>query len=265
MGDLRLQQLGRGKSVGRRVVRPVAGQSVARAAVRQADRGTRTPEQPLQQSRSGGAANSGLDGHRVDDREFDRFADALTQGRGEEAALDLVAATAGAFDPTVGPLVARYGFGPIHQGSAGLGPSLAAGDGHLTKAEDGVTLDLCGIAKGHALDRVADVLADAGQRNFLIDVGGELLARGRHPSGRPWQAAVEDPRTDATGAAAILALDNMAIATSGTRWNSYVLGGRTISHMIDPTSGEPVRGTLASVSVLATTAMEADGSNGSIV
>lgn len=175
------------------------------------------------------------------------------------AALDLAAATAGAFDPTVGPLVARYGFGPIHKGSAGLWPSLAVGDGFVTKAEDGVTLDLCGIAKGHALDRVADVLADAGQRDFLIDIGGELLARGRHPSGRSWQAAVEDPRTDATGAAAILALDNLAVATSGTRWNSYVLGGRSVSHIIDPATSEPVGGTLASVSVLATTAMEADG------
>ena len=175
------------------------------------------------------------------------------------AALDLASATAGAFDPTVGPLVARYGFGPIHDGRAGLWPSLSVGDGFLTKAETGVTLDLCGIAKGFALDRVADVLSAAGQSAFLIDIGGELLARGHHPSGRLWQAAVEDPRDGAAGPAAMIRLDNMAVATSGTRWNIYVLGGRTISHIIDPVTGEPVGGALASVSVLAPTAMAADG------
>ena len=175
------------------------------------------------------------------------------------AALALAEASGGAFDPTIGPLVARHGFGPIGHGTARLWPSISAGDGHVTKAESGATLDLCGIAKGHALDRLAGVLREAGHADFLIDIGGELLASGRHPSGRPWRAAVEDPRPSGSQAVAILALDNRTVATSGTRWNSYAIGGRTISHIIDPVTGEPVGGALGSVSVIAPTAMEADG------
>jgi thiamine biosynthesis lipoprotein len=112
------------------------------------------------------------------------------------AALGLARESGGAFDPTVGPLVARWGFGPIEGELAGWS-ALSVGPGGIEKASDGVTLDLCGIAKGWALDRMADVLADAGVGDALIDLGGELRALGRHPGGRRWQVAVEDPRAPA--------------------------------------------------------------------
>ncbi|MFC5386985.1 FAD:protein FMN transferase [Aquamicrobium segne] len=174
-------------------------------------------------------------------------------------ALAVADASEGRFDPTVGPLVARWGFGPIHQGRAGGWQGLAADDRHISKANPALTLDLCGIAKGHALDRVTALLLDGGHDHFLADLGGELAARGRHPSGRIWQVGIEDPRREATSLAGVLLLDGMAVATSGDRANGYDIGGRRFSHIIDPTSGEPVESRLASVSVRGATARQADG------
>jgi thiamine biosynthesis lipoprotein len=176
-------------------------------------------------------------------------------------ALEIARASNGAFDPTVGPLVARWGFGPIHgsasryQGWRGL----AVDNAHIDKAEEDLTLDLCGIAKGHALDRMVAMLLDEGHEHFLIDLGGELAARGRHPSGRVWHVGVDHPRPGREDIAGVLRLDNLAVATSGDRANGYDIGRRRYSHIIDPGTREPVDSKLASVSVLMATAREADG------
>ncbi|MBV0893040.1 FAD:protein FMN transferase [Paracoccus sp. Z118] len=176
------------------------------------------------------------------------------------AALRLAEASGGAFDPTVGPLVSRWGFGPIAGESRREGwRGIEAGDRGIGKADAGLTLDLCGIAKGYALDRLAALLLDAGTRDVLVDLGGELAAHGRHPSGRDWHVAVEDPREGATGAAEILRLGGRAVATSGDKVNGYTLAGRRYGHIIDPPAAEPVAGALASVSVVADSGMEADG------
>lgn len=164
-------------------------------------------------------------------------------------------ASGGAFDPRVGPAVARWGFGPI-EGPARAGRFVLDG-GRLAK-HGAATLDLCGIAKGRALDRLADLLRARGREDFLIDIGGELLAGGRHPEGRAWRAGIEDPRPEATGLALALPLDG-AIATSGIKTQSYLLGSRRYSHIIDPRSMAPARTAgLLSVSVLAPGAMLAD-------
>lgn len=178
-----------------------------------------------------------------------------------DAALLIAGASGGRFDPTVGPLVARWGFGPIHDGDT---PSegwrgFRAGNGFIARSRLGLTLDLCGIAKGHALDRATALLLDAGHDDFLIDLGGELAARGRHPSGRRWQVGIEDPLPDSTDLAGMLRLDGMAVATSGDRANGYDLGPRRYSHIIDPATREPVTSQLASVSVLMPQGREADG------
>jgi len=176
-----------------------------------------------------------------------------------KAALAVAQASEGRFDPTVGPLVARWGFGPIREGKAGGWQGLVAGDRHIARADPALTLDLCGIAKGHALDRMAALLRDAGHDRFLADLGGELASHGRHPSGRIWQVGIEDPRAETDGLAGALLLDGMAIATSGDRANGYDIGNRRFSHIIDPASGEPVESSLASVTVLAPSARQADG------
>lgn len=176
------------------------------------------------------------------------------------AALDIAGASDGWFDPTVGPLIARWGFGPISGDSTPRWQGLAATENSLAKDAPGLTMDLCGIAKGHALDRVARRAADLGHGDFLIDLGGELKAFGQHPSGRDWQVAIEDPRPDAIGAVAGLRLPSgMAVATSGLRAQSYMIGERRYSHIMDPRHAAPVDGTIASVSVLAESAMLADG------
>ena len=176
------------------------------------------------------------------------------------AALDLAQNSGGAFDPTVGPLVARWGFGRISGLESGRWQGLAVGDDSLRKDQPGLTMDLCGIAKGRALDLMAEHLLTAGAADFLIDLGGELKSMGLHPAGRDWRVAVEDPRAARDGAAAVLALPSgLAVATSGLRAQSYDLGAHRYGHIIDPQSARPAEGRVASVSVLSGTAMLADG------
>ncbi len=175
------------------------------------------------------------------------------------AALTLAGASAGEFDPTVGPLVSLWGFGPIKGDDTPDWREIGLHGDAVSKARDGLTLDLCGIAKGYALDRMADIVRDAGHGDFLIDLGGELAASGTHPSGRSWHVAIEDPRPGVDGAVEVLDLSGMAVATSGSRANSYEIGRRRYSHIIDPSTGEPANSDLASVSVVAPTTMIADG------
>jgi len=175
------------------------------------------------------------------------------------AALALAQDSDGAFDPTVGPLVAQWGFGPI-EGSAGADwRGLSAGGRGISKAEGGQTLDLCGIAKGRALDRAADLVRARGKDDLLIDLGGELKALGRHPAGRDWHIAVVDPVWGRRAPAMLRLPAGRAVATSGLQMQSYTLGGRTYGHVIDPAAREPTSGQLRSVTVLADDAMTADG------
>ena len=173
------------------------------------------------------------------------------------AALAVARASGGAFDPAVGPLVARWGFGPI-RGAAGAWTGLSAGEDELVKDDAGLTFDPCGIAKGHALDRMADLVAAQGG-DFLIDLGGELRAAGRHPEGRDWRIGIEDPRPGIEGLFARLAPGPRAVATSGRRAQGYDIGGVRIGHIIDPASRRPAAGRLGSVTVLAATGLAADG------
>ena len=175
------------------------------------------------------------------------------------AALALAGASGGEFDPTVGPLVSRWGFGPIDGDDTPDWHRIGLEDTALSKTRDGLTLDLCGIAKGYALDRMTDIVTAAGHKDVLIDLGGELSACGNHPEGRPWHVAVEDPRPGFSGAFEIIDLGGMAVATSGSRANGYTAGTRRYSHIIDPLTREPVDTNLMSVSVLAPDAMGADG------
>ena len=176
------------------------------------------------------------------------------------AALEIARSSGGWFDPTVGPLVAQWGFGQITGTGAGHWQGLAAGESSLRKDSPGLTMDLCGIAKGYALDRIAAHLLDNGAQDFLIDLGGEVRAQGLHPSGRPWQVAGEAPRENSNGTAGGLRLPSgLSVATSGLRAQSYALGGQLYGHIIDPYHARPAQSRLASVSVMDASAMQADG------
>ncbi|MEO9340397.1 FAD:protein FMN transferase [Mesorhizobium sp. SB112] len=171
-------------------------------------------------------------------------------------ALKVAQLTDGAFDPGVGPAVHRYGFGPIASGRPGPYTAFAVSAEGLSKANPALSLDLCGIAKGYAVDLLAEHLNTLCTPGFLIEVGGEVYARGTRPDGSLWRVGIADPLD--SGVHSILLLTDMAMATSGDAINAYEIAGRRYSHTIDPATGEPIRNNVASVSVLASTAVEAD-------
>ena len=185
-------------------------------------------------------------------------------------ALDVARASDGAFDPTVGPLVAAWGFG-ADAGPRGV-PDAAtlaaararvgwtrlgfdAGAGRIRQPGD-AALDLSAIAKGYGVDAVAAWLRERGIGAALVDVGGELRGYGRKPDGTPWRVLVEAGDDDDTPC--VLALDDAAVATSGTRWQRFEADGRAYAHTIDPRSGRPVEDAPIAVSVVAREAMRAD-------
>ena len=175
--------------------------------------------------------------------------------------------SAGAFNPAAAPLVEYWGFGvhpkPVAADAARAPAALlkrvhAAGietkPGFVRKANTGAALDLNGIAKGDALDRVAAVLEHNGIPNYLIEVGGEVRVAGNGPGGQGWRIGIDHP----AAADCVLRLNSGAVATSGDYVNYYVRDGRRICHILDPRQGRPVKHALSMVSVVANTAMQAD-------
>ena len=172
------------------------------------------------------------------------------------AALDVADLSGGAFDPTVGPLVHRFGWGPIEGRDVGR-EALRMGPDRISKSA-AVTLDLCAIAKGHALDRAVEALASLGLTDAMVEMGGEVRAMGSHPSGRAWQVAVEAPGSGPLAVQRVVAPGPIALATSGLSPNGYDSGTRRTCHIIDPRSARPVPGRLAQVTVASDSAAMAD-------
>jgi thiamine biosynthesis lipoprotein len=183
------------------------------------------------------------------------------------------AMTRDGFDVTVAPLVAAWGFGmatppeapPDDATIAALlehvGHRLIevdAGTGTLRKRDPAVEVDLSAIAKGYGVDRVAEALEAEGHHDYLVEVGGELRVAGRKLDGQPWRVAIERPTEGMRQIHETLVLADAALATSGDYRNFYERDGRRISHTIDPRTGRPIAHTLASVSVVHSSAMWAD-------
>ncbi len=190
-----------------------------------------------------------------------------------EAAIAISQLTNGVFDITVGPLVNLWGFGP--DGASPKPPSDAqiadakqrVGYKHLytncarpalRKDIAGLYLDMSAFVPGYAVDRVAELLDDFKVENYLVEIGGELRARGRNAKGKPWAVAIEEPLERDRDVHSIIHLTDRAVATSGDYRNFFEFNGQRYSHMIDPRSGRPVTHTLASVTVVAKTAGFAD-------
>ena len=182
-------------------------------------------------------------------------------------------ASGGAFDVTVGPLVEAWGFGPMERPPRPpseaevarlrerVGHHLVEIDetsGTLTKRHPDTVCDLSAIAKGHAVDRVAEALAALGHTDFLVEIGGEVRARGARPDDRPWRVAIETPDPEARILHRVVELRDRAMATSGDYRNFYESEGVWISHLIDPRSARPIDHGLASVSVIHPQAIWAD-------
>jgi thiamine biosynthesis lipoprotein len=200
-------------------------------------------------------------------------------------ALDVAGITGGAYDPTVGALVDLWGFGPrggrdsvptedeIADAAARCGWRRLAFDPALRRVRQpgGLQIDLSSIAKGYAVDRVAERLSALGIAHHLVEIGGELRGQGMKPGGSPWWVALEQPqaepqaeRAESSDHAAgllpetIVALHGLSVATSGDSQRRFTVGGQVLSHTIDPRNGRPVSGPLASVTVLHPCCMLAD-------
>ncbi len=179
--------------------------------------------------------------------------------------------TDGQFDITIGPLVELWGFGKqtithrpsdiaIADAKARVGwrklqidkPQLA-----ISKQAP-LWLDVSAVAKGYAVDKIAEWITSKGIQNFLVEIGGEMRLGGTNRQQQPWRIGIETPSLLQKKAQQLILLSNKAIATSGDYRNFFEEDGQRFSHTIDPLSGQPVKHNIASVSVIAETAAEAD-------
>jgi len=193
-----------------------------------------------------------------------------------DCACDIAQASSGAFDPAIGALVALWGFGAqaekrtdIPQAHHLNETARCCGWHHLQRNRQtqavlqpgGLQLDLSAIAKGFAVDLVSRWLRAQNIAAALVEIGGELHGYGRKPDGQPWQVLVEsspDRLATAVSPARVLALDNLAVATSGDYWHHYTRQGNTYSHTLDPIKRTPIPANHAAVTVLDSQAMRAD-------
>ena len=191
------------------------------------------------------------------------------------AALEISRLSEGAFDPTVGPLVNAWGFGPTKRnGVPGTEERLAAlkrvgytklvlgaSERTIQKRQADLYVDLSAIAKGYAVDSVAERLDKMGFGDYLVEIGGEVRTKGLNHRRRPWRLAIERP-SGGNGEIhknALVDLGTGAMATSGDYRNYYIENGKRVSHTIDPRTGQPIDHALASVTVLHESCMRADG------
>lgn len=181
--------------------------------------------------------------------------------------------TEGAFDITVAPLVNAWGFGFKN----GITPDRHAidslmqfvgfdkvklQDGKIIKTDDRLMLDCSAIAKGYGVDVVARLLKSKGIDNYMVEIGGEIVASGENPKGAPWRIGVSKPDDDSVNVSneiqGIINISNRAMATSGNYRNFYYKGGKKYAHTIDPKTGCPVQHSILSATVVSDECAKAD-------
>ena len=181
------------------------------------------------------------------------------------AGLEVAELSGGAFDPAMGRTVDRWGFGPSGLHGFSTTPSHPVPwkaiemDGERLRARRlaDVTLDFSGIAKGFAVDAVAQALRGLGLRHFLVEIGGELRGEGIKPDLQPWWIDVEAPPGIALPTLRV-ALCGLSMASSGDYRRFREEDGKRLSHSMDPATGAPIANDVASVTVLHDSAMLAD-------
>jgi thiamine biosynthesis lipoprotein len=181
--------------------------------------------------------------------------------------------TDGAFDITVAPLVNAWGFGfrsgtrPTDAQTDSLlaivgQEKVTLKDGEIIKSEPRIMLDRSAIAKGFGVDKVAEFLAGKGIENFLVEIGGEISARGKNSRGTEWNIGVTKPVDDSLSInqenQAVLQITDKAMATSGNYRNFYYEGGKKYAHTINPHTGKPAQSDILSATVIAQTCAVAD-------
>jgi len=185
------------------------------------------------------------------------------------------ALSGGAFDITVAPLVKAFGFGrksdqysaistqTIDSIRAFVGfEKVSLVDHKIVKADPRVQIDGGAVAKGQACDMIAQMLRRNGCANYLVDIGGEVVAHGVNAKGDPWHIGITKPNLNNEGAQEslqeVLAVSDICMATSGNYRNYYYADGERRSHTIDPRTGYPVQHSLLSATVVSSTCMRAD-------
>jgi thiamine biosynthesis lipoprotein len=189
-----------------------------------------------------------------------------------DCALDIRRLSAAAFDPYVGALVDAWGFGSVRdkpdaQAIRSAHKSTPSGEhecleldrpaGRARKCAT-LQLDLCGITKGYAVDRMVKVLQQHRVRHALAALDGELCGLGSKATGLPWDVAIERPEFGHRAVHGVIELEDLAIASSGDYRHYLEVGGVRIAHTMDSRRGGPVNNAVASVTVLAHTCMVAD-------
>lgn len=189
-----------------------------------------------------------------------------------DCALDINRLSEGAFDPCVGALVDAWGFGAVRDAPDAQAiriarqarPPVAHECLELDRPAGRVRkharaqFDLCGIAKGYAVDRMACVLKQHDVRHALAALDGELRAVGAQASGKPWAVALERPEAGRRAVHGVIELEDLAVATSGDYRRYLEVEGAHLAHTMDPRRWAPVHNAVASVTVLARTCMQAD-------
>lgn len=181
--------------------------------------------------------------------------------------------TGGAFDPTVRPAVEAWGFGKSEVPSLApekldsirelIGFQKVTLEGELLKRPRGVTLDFGAIAKGYAVDRVAEILEKIGIKHYIIEIGGEVRVLGLNPEDNPWQIGIVKPQTSNDIQSSdlqdkIIELTEGSVATSGNYNNIRHINGKSYSHTIDPFSASPRLSDILSATVIAPQCAVAD-------
>lgn len=180
--------------------------------------------------------------------------------------------SAGAFDITVGPLVNIWGFGPSQTGEkiptdSQLAVLLDASGYQKIRLNENmravqktadIKLDLSAIAKGYAVDQVSAMLLELGYSNHMVEIGGEVKAQGHNSRGVAWRIGIENPSINQNGVQQAISVSGVGVATSGDYRNFFEVDGIRYSHTIDPSTGKPVTHNVASVTVIAASAAEAD-------
>jgi len=190
-------------------------------------------------------------------------------------AQEVSALSGGAFDVTVGPLVNLWGFGPdlsvfemvpsqaqLDEAMQRIGFQflrISPSNREIRKTRD-VYVDLSAIAKGYAVDKLAEFLDQKGIENYFLEIGGELKIKGSKPGNTGWVPAIESPIDAASQVYQIFYSrgDNIAVAGSGDYRNYFEEGGQRYSHEIDPRSGRPVTHSLAAAYVIDESTARAD-------
>lgn len=182
--------------------------------------------------------------------------------------------TAGAFDITVAPLVNAWGFGfksGAFPGAAQVDSLLQltdyrkvhlTADGKVKKDDPRILLTCSAVAKGYAVDIIAQLLRKKGVENFMVDIGGEVVTHGQNPTQGPWRIGINKPVDDSLAVnqelQTVLQLTDAGVATSGNYRNFYYKDGKKYAHTIDPRTGYPVEHSLLSATVIARDCMSAD-------